>query len=126
MKVLLVEAEHGVRDRFKVALQQFEGFTVDTAEDSWALELAKETAYDMVAIADQLKEPGDGIQLLRDLRASGVIGPAIVLTRDGGAAIAQEKEMLNVASILPVPPETVDCFKSIVTAQNRLFGKPSR
>ncbi len=126
MRVLLVEADHVVRDRVKVALQQFDGITVDTAEDSWALELAKENAYELVAISDQLQDAGDGLKLLKELRAGGLLGPAVAISRDNGEAAAKEKDALGIASVVVVPPDTVEIFKALVAAQGRLSGKPLR
>lgn len=120
MKVLLVETNHVVRDQMKVALQQFDGTTVDTAEDSWALELAKENVYDLLVIADQLAEPGDGLGLLKDLRAGGLAGPVILLSRDRGEGGGKDREGVNAAAVLTVPPETVEIFKAILAAQQRM------
>jgi DNA-binding response OmpR family regulator len=120
MRVLLVETDHNVRDRIKVAFQQTEGNTVDTAEDSWALELAKESPYDAVVIADTLQAPGDGIQLLKDLRAGGLVGPAILLARGGADAAHQSREGVNAAAVLTVPPDTLDIFKAILVVQERV------
>jgi DNA-binding response OmpR family regulator len=125
MKALLVETDHVIRDRVKVALQQFEGTTVDCAEDAWALELAKENPYDLLVIADHLQEPGDGLRLLRELRAAGLVGPSILLTRDSGDSGARDREAVNVSVVLTVPPDTVDIFKAIVTAQERVAGQAS-
>jgi DNA-binding NarL/FixJ family response regulator len=127
MRVLLVEADHVVRDRVKVALQQFDGTTVDVAEDAWALELAKENAYDLVVISDHLDQAGDGLKILKELRAGGLAGAAVVLSRDRGEAATRDKEALNVAAVVAVPPDTVEIFKAIVTAQSRSSGKaPAR
>jgi len=124
MKVLLVEADHAVRDILKVALQQFDGSSVDMAEDSWALELARSNAYDMLVISDTLQEPGDGIKLLQDLRAGGLMGPAILLSRDRGEASGlRKREAVDVAQVLTVPPDTVEIFKAVVAAQDRMAGR---
>jgi DNA-binding response OmpR family regulator len=122
MKVLLVETNHVVRDQIKVAFQQIEGVTVDTAEDAWALELQKENAYDMLVIADLLTDQGDGIQLLKELREGGLTGPVILLSKSGADAdaMAKEREGVNAAVVLTVPPDTLDVFKAVLSAQQRL------
>lgn len=125
MRVLLVEKDHIVRDRVKVALQQFDGFVVDTAEDSWALELAKENAYDLLVITDRLEEPGDGVQLIKDLRDGGLGAPIILLSRDTGDG-SLSREIPQVATVLAVPPDTVEIFKAIVTVQDRVGNRTSR
>ena len=123
MKVLLVEADHAVRDSLKVALQQFDGTSVDMAEDAWALELARSNAYDMVMISDTLRDRGDGIRLLQDLRAGGLMGPAILLSRDRGGEGIKDREKVDAAVVLTVPPDTVEVFRAIVQAQDRLAGR---
>jgi DNA-binding response OmpR family regulator len=124
MKVLLVEADHQVRDVVKVALQQFDGASVDLAEDAWALELARSNVYDMLVISDKLQEPGDGIKLLQDLRAGGLMGPAILLSRDrGDASGLKDREAVDVTQVLTVPPDTVEIFKAVVAAQDRMAGR---
>lgn len=120
MKVLLVETDHVVRDRIKVAFQQIEGASVDTAEDSWALELVKESPYDAVVIADTLQAPGDGLTLLKDLRAGGLIGPVILLSRATADSAPKDREGVNAAAVLTVPPDTLDIFKAVLAIQARL------
>ena len=122
MKVLLVEADHAIRDRVKVAVQQFDGASVDTAEDAWALELARSNAYEMLVISDQLQEPGDGIKLLQALRSDGFMGPAILLSRGREGGEIKDREAVNVSAVLTVPPDTVEIFKALVAAQDRLAG----
>lgn len=124
MRVLLVERDHTVRDRIKVAFQQFDGTTVDVAEDSWALELAKENEYDLLVVTDRLETPGDGLAILRDLRGGGVGAPAILLSRDRGE-VSAARDLTNVAAVLTVPPDTVDIFKAIVSVHQRAASKPA-
>ena len=124
MRVLIVEKDHSVRDRVKVALQQFDGVSVDFAEDSWALELAKENEYDLLVITDRLEVPGDGLTLLKELRTGGLAAPALLLSRDRGD-VSIARELPNVATVLTVPPDTVEIFKAIVTIQLRLSQKPA-
>ncbi len=124
MKVLLVEKDHSIRDRIKVAFQQFDGTTVDVAEDSWALELAKENEYDLLVITDRLEAPGDGIALLKELRTGGTAAPAILLSRDRGE-VSIARELPNVSTVLTVPPDTVEIFKAIVTVHQRAASKPA-
>jgi DNA-binding response OmpR family regulator len=120
MKVLLVETDHAVRDRVKVAFQQLEGSSVDTAEDSWALELAKESQYDAVVIADTLQTSGDGLALLKDLRTGGLTGPVILLSHGTADAGHKDREGVNAAAVLTVPPDTIDIFKAVLAVQARL------
>jgi len=120
MRILVVETDHAVRDRVKVAFQQLEGCTVDTAEDSWALELAKESPYDAVVIADTLQAPGDGLQLLKDLRAGGLTGPVVLLSHPSSDAAPKDREGVNASAVLTVPPDTLDIFKAVLSVQARV------
>ncbi|MCK6479048.1 MAG: hypothetical protein HUU06_07565 [Planctomycetaceae bacterium] len=119
MRVLLVEKDHNVRDRVKVALQQFEGTTVDTAEDAWALELAKENPYDLLVISDRLETQGDGLELMKQLREGGLGAPAILLARDRIEGTLS-REIPQVAASIAVPPDTVEIFRCIVMAQQKV------
>lgn len=122
MRVLVVEKDHMIRDRFKVALQQFEGTQVDTAEDAWALELAKENAYDLLVITDRLDAPGDGLELMKQLREGGLSAPAILLGRDQMEG-TMSREIPLVAASLPVPPDTVAIFKAIMAARGKVSAR---
>src|SRR5690349_6960036 len=126
MRILIVETDHVVRDRIKVAFQQIEGTTVDTAEDSSAIELAKESAYDGLVIADSLQAPGDGLQLLKDLRAGGLTGPVVLLSRGGLDAAPKDREGVNAAAVLTVPPDTLDIFKAVLAVQGRVAQPTGR
>jgi len=126
MRVLLVETDHIVRDRIKVAFQQLEGCSVDTAEDSWALELAKESLYDAVVIADTLQAPGDGLQILRDLRTAGLTGPVILLSKGTSDQAPKDREGVNAAAVLTVPPDTLDIFKAVLAVQARVTVPQAR
>jgi DNA-binding response OmpR family regulator len=126
MKVLLVETDHVNRDRIKVAFQQIEGATVDTAEDSWALEFQKENAYELLVIADTLTDPGDGLTLLKDLRDAGLTGPVVLLSKSGADGdAAKAREGVNAAVVLTVPPDTIDIFKAVIAAQQRIAPPPA-
>ncbi len=122
MRVLIVEKDHMIRDRIKVALQQFEGTTVDTAEDSWALELAKENVYDLLVITDRLDAPGDGLELMKQLREGGLTAPAILLGRDRMEG-TMSREIPLVAASLQVPPDTVAIFKAIMSARGKVSAR---
>jgi DNA-binding response OmpR family regulator len=119
MKTLLIESQRSIRDLVKVALQQFADAEVETAEDNWALEMAREKAYDMLVVSDHLAHPGDGLLLLKDLREQGFKVPAVVISRDRGEALGRERSNLNIAAVVNIPIDTVDLFKSIVSCRMR-------
>ncbi len=119
MNALLLESSRPVRDLVKVALLQFDGMTVDCAEDSWALEMVKEKPYELLVVSDCLEAPGDGLLILKQIREMGSQAPAVVLSHDQGAAASRERAALIIMDIVSVPPDTVALFKAIVTAKQK-------
>lgn len=79
MKVLLVEDELRVADGLKRALEE-DGHSVDhaaNAEDGEAL--GKDGAYDVI-VMDRMMPKGDGLSVIRSLRAEGVATPVLILS----------------------------------------------
>jgi two-component system, OmpR family, response regulator QseB len=79
MKVLLIEDSHALRNRLQEGLRRH-GFVVEAAatcaEGRWA---ADELRADVIALDAHLPD-GNGIELLRHLRASGLATPVLLLT----------------------------------------------
>jgi DNA-binding response OmpR family regulator len=119
MRVLLVEANKAQRDLVKVALQQFEGTIVDTAEDNWAVEMARENAYQAIVLDDQLLHQGDGVLVLKDLREAGCLAPALVLSKDSGESLSRERDALNVTQVLSFPLDTIELFKAVMALREK-------
>src|SRR5262249_45380732 len=79
MKVLVVEDDKKVGAFLQRALGE-EGFIVDRAKtNADALEQARALPYDLL-ILDWMLPDGDGLSLCRDLRASGLQTPILMLT----------------------------------------------
>jgi two-component system OmpR family response regulator len=79
MKVLVVEDDKKVGAFLQRALSE-EGFIVDRAKNSAeALEQARALPYDLL-ILDWMLPDGDGLSVCRELRASGLQAPILMLT----------------------------------------------
>ena len=84
-RILVVEDESAIAIGLKDDLE-LEGYEVDVAEDgAMAMEAAARAAYDLVLL-DVMLPKKDGFSMCRDLRASGVRTPIILLTARGGEA----------------------------------------
>jgi DNA-binding response OmpR family regulator len=84
-RILVVEDESAIAIGLKDDLE-LEGYEVDVAEDgAMAMEAAARAAYDLVLL-DVMLPKKDGFSVCRDLRASGVRTPIILLTARGGEA----------------------------------------
>jgi DNA-binding response OmpR family regulator len=84
-RILVVEDESAIAIGLKDDLE-LEGYEVDVAEDgAMAMEAAARAAYDLVLL-DVMLPKKDGFSVCRELRASGVRTPIILLTARGGEA----------------------------------------
>ena len=79
MKILIIEDEKKVLKLLKEGLEE-EHYTVDTASDGeTGFLLASSKNYDLI-ILDILLPKKDGIAILREIRASGIYTPVLMLT----------------------------------------------
>ena len=82
MKVLMVEDERDLADAVSIILQK-NNFAVDNAYDGeYGLDCALTGIYDII-ILDIMLPNMDGLRLLKELRASGVRTPVLLLTARG-------------------------------------------
>ncbi len=83
IRILCVDDEPSLLDISKIYLESREGFAVDTQTDArGALDLLREKRYD--AIVSDYQMPGmDGIEFLKQVRASGNTVPFIIFTGRG-------------------------------------------
>lgn len=78
-KILVVDDEPSIVTLVKFNLEK-SGFTVDTAADGRsAVELSKQSNYDLMVLDIMLPEL-DGIEVLKELRKTGIDTPVILLT----------------------------------------------
>ncbi|MCX7769531.1 MAG: response regulator transcription factor [Proteobacteria bacterium] len=79
MKILLVEDERKVANLIKKGFEE-EGLMVDIAEDGEiALEKVSADGYDLI-ILDIMLPGKDGIEVLKEIRARGIMKPIMMLT----------------------------------------------
>lgn len=79
MKILLVEDERKVANLIKKGFEE-EGLMVDIAEDGeTALEKVSADVYDLI-ILDIMLPGKDGIEVLKEIRAKGIMKPIMMLT----------------------------------------------
>lgn len=79
MKILLVEDERKVANLIKKGFEE-EGLIVDIAEDGEiALQKVSADGYDLI-ILDIMLPGKDGIEVLKEMRARGIIKPIMMLT----------------------------------------------
>jgi two-component system copper resistance phosphate regulon response regulator CusR len=89
MRLLLVEDDRGLSEFVEEGLAR-EGFSVDLAQNGdSALELAGETAYDVILL-DVMMPGQDGYTVLKKLRAKGHQGAILLVTSKG-----QERDKLE-------------------------------
>ena len=82
MKVLLVEDERDLADALTIILQK-NNFSVDIAYDGeYGLDCALSGVYDFI-ILDIMLPKIDGLRVLKELRASGIKTPVLMLTARG-------------------------------------------
>jgi two-component system copper resistance phosphate regulon response regulator CusR len=95
MRILVVEDEHKVASGIARALRE-EAYAVDLAATGQkAIELASETAYDVILL--DIRLPGlSGIEVCRELRQSGMETPILMLT--ARSLVAQRVEGLDVGA----------------------------
>ena len=79
MRILVIEDEKKITDFIKRGLKE-EGYAVDVAYDGQEGEfLAKTNEYDLILL-DLMLPKVDGLSVCKNLRASGILTPIIMLT----------------------------------------------
>ncbi len=128
IRCLLVAGEKQARDAIKVGLDQTGAFEVETAEDSWALEMAKAKTYQVVIADTTLADGGDGLELLRRIREVAPEAELLLIARNKGQSryLTRDKQQLGIYAFLHFPIETVEFFRTVGRLIERLTaGAPS-
>jgi DNA-binding response OmpR family regulator len=124
IKVLLIESDPKTRDIIEVGLDNFQAFEVDNAEDSWAVEMAKENSYDLLLVDLELADHVDGMEVVRQIREADPEVEIIVITKGRSSKLlSKEKNALNVFALLPTPIEELSFFKLIGRVRDRIESK---
>ncbi len=101
-RILVIDDEESIRFTFERFLTA-EGHIVAVAEScSEALARINETSFDVV-FADIILGDGTGIEILREIRARGLICPVIMITGDPAVETATDSIRLGAFDYIPKP-----------------------
>ncbi|MFO7666748.1 MAG: sigma 54-interacting transcriptional regulator [Desulfobacterales bacterium] len=101
-RILVIDDEESIRFTFERFLSS-SGHIVETAESyGEALVRINETNFDVV-FADIILEDGTGIDILREIKARGLICPVIMITGDPGVETATDSIRLGAFDYIPKP-----------------------
>ncbi|MFZ2446174.1 MAG: sigma 54-interacting transcriptional regulator [Syntrophobacteraceae bacterium] len=101
-RILVIDDEESIRFTFERFLGAA-GYSVATAESRGeALARINETSFDVV-FADIILGDGTGIDILREIRAKGLICPVIMITGDPGVETAADSIRLGAFDYIPKP-----------------------
>ena len=124
IKVLLIESDPKTRDIIEVGLDNFQTFDVDHAEDAWAVEMAREKAYDLVLVNLELANHVDGMDVVHKIREKDKEVEIIVITKGKSSRLlSKEKAVSGVFALLPTPIEEQAFFKLIGRVRDRIETK---
>jgi len=127
IKVLLIESDPKTRDIIEVGLDNFQVFEVDNAEDSWAVDMAKEKSYDLVLVNLELANHVDGMDVVRKIREADQEVEIIVITRGKSSRLlSKEKAVSGVFALLPSPIEELAFFKLIGRVRDWIESKKKK
>lgn len=102
VKVLVIDDVEGVRMSIKVGLRNT-GYEVTTAE-SYAEGLGQALSGNFDLILCDLKLPDkSGVEIIKELKASGVVTPVIAISGFIDAAIVKDAEKAGAVAYLPKP-----------------------
>jgi DNA-binding NtrC family response regulator len=122
IQCLLVAGDKPARDTIKVGLDQTGSFEVDTADDVWAVEMAKAKAYQVVIADTALADGTDGLELLRRIRAVLPTAELLMIARNKGQSryLTQDKQQLGIYAFLQFPVEKLEFFKTLARLLERV------
>ncbi len=69
MRVLVVEDDPGIREFIEQGLSSYPGISVDTVADAAAVEMAKETQYDVIVADMHLSDELDALAIIHAVTA---------------------------------------------------------
>ena len=123
---LLVTTDPAARDIINVGLEQTQAFEVDTAEDAWALEMARSKVY-RVVIMDADLTTTDGLDLLKKIREVRPNAEHLVIARDRNQSrtLMRDKEQSSIYGFVHLPVDTLEFFKMLARLMERLGEVPA-
>lgn len=121
MRCLIVSPDKVARDVIKTGFEQTGKVTVECCEDSWALELLHDHAYDIVVADTQLGDGTDGLALLTEVRNRCPNAELMLIARSRTESryLSRERHTLGIGAFIHLPIEPTEFFKSIA----RLFER---
>ena len=127
IRCLLVAGEKQARDTIRVGLDQTNAFEVDTAEDQWAVEMAKAKSYQVVIADSTLGDGTDGLEFLAKIRDVLPEAELLLIGRSKVQSryVTRDKQKLGIYALLQFPLETLDFFKTIARLLDRLAASPA-
>jgi DNA-binding NtrC family response regulator len=109
-RILIVDDEPNVRLMLRIALEAARYEVIEAEDGAAALaRLRKDPQACDLVVLDLLMPRMDGMELLRQLRASGLVVPVVILTAHGSIPEAVEAMKLGAIDFLtkPITPETL-------------------
>ncbi len=111
-KALAIDDSATMRNLVKIALEA-EGFSVDTAENGkQALELTQRNTYDVI-ISDINMPVMDGLQFLKEFRATNRTTPVLMLTTETEVTKKEEAKRLGATGWIVKPFKPEDLVKVV-------------
>ena len=69
MRILVVEDDPGIREFIEEGLETYPGFSVDTAADATAVDMARESRYDVIVADMHLSDDLDALAIIHAVTA---------------------------------------------------------
>lgn len=119
---LLITADTSVRDQIKVGLDQTGAFQVDTAEDTWAVEMAKNKGYRVVIADTSLGDGADGLEILRRIREVSSDAELLFIARNRNQSrqLTRDKQQIGLYGFFHVPVDTLEFYGTLARLLDRL------
>lgn len=121
MRCLIVTPDKIARDVIKTGFEQTGKVTVETCDDSWALELLHDQTYGIVVADTELGDGTDGLGLLAAVRERCPDAELLLITRSRNESryLSRERHTLGIYAFIQVPVEPAEFYKTL----SRLFER---
>jgi two-component system, LuxR family, response regulator FixJ len=113
--VILVDDDAAVRKSLKFSLEA-EGLSVDVYANGADLLDAPAPPRNACLVIDYVMPELDGIELLRRLRARGILAPAILITPQASAELRERAARTGFCEVIEKPLEDTSFYDSIRAA----------
>ncbi len=124
MRILVVEDEAAIRELVQEGLQENQDYVVDTVPDGRAVELARQTPYDLVITDMHLSDDLDGLTVIREITRFDTRVRFIVMTGkkrlDVAKKLVEAVKGNQVASFLFKPFELEELHIAVARVREQL------